>query len=89
MEVVRYLHHSDLLLEDEEGVVIIGGSRYVLSIGDKVILKKMLEQDKKLYQIDISFASNNHSTTCEDECVVKFQGCRNSYQQYLNSTTVH
>jgi len=24
MEVVRYLHHSDLLLEDEEGVVIIG-----------------------------------------------------------------
>ena len=46
MEVVRYLHHSDLLLEDEHGVVIIGGSRYVLSIGDKVILKKMLEQDK-------------------------------------------
>jgi len=73
MEVVRYLHHSDLLLEDEEGVVIIGGSRYVLCVGDK----------------DISFASNNHSTTYEDECVVKFQGCRDSYQQYLNSTTVH
>ncbi|QXR09004.1 hypothetical protein EVX74_007085 [Acinetobacter lwoffii] len=41
MEVVRYLHHSDLLLEDEEGVVIIGGSRYVLSVGDKVVLKKI------------------------------------------------
>jgi len=26
---------------------------------------------------------------CEDECVVKFKGCRDSYQQYLNSTTVH
>ena len=46
MEVVRYLHHSDLLLEDEEGVVIIGGSRYVLSVGDKVVLKNMLEQSE-------------------------------------------
>ena len=89
MQVVRYLHHSDLLLEDEHGVVIIAGSRYVLSVGDKVFLKKVLEQEKKLYQVDISFASNNHSTMCEDECVVKFQGCRDSYQQYLNSTTVH
>ena len=39
MQVVRYLHHSDLLLEDEHGVVIIAGSRYVLSVGDKVFLK--------------------------------------------------
>lgn len=89
MQVVRYLHHSDLLLEDEHSVVIIAGSRYVLSVGDKVFLKKVLEQEKKLYQVDISFASNNHSTMCEDECVVKFKGCRDSYQQYLNSTTVH
>ena len=48
MQVVRYLHHSDLLLEDEHGVVIIAGSRYVLSVGDKVFLKKVLEQEKKL-----------------------------------------
>lgn len=46
MQVVRYLHHSDLLLEDEHGVVIIAGSRYVLSVGDKVFLKKVLEQEK-------------------------------------------
>ena len=38
MNVVGYLHHADLLLEDEQGMAIIGGGNYVLSVGDKVSL---------------------------------------------------
>ncbi len=38
MEVVAYLHIADLLLEDELGVAVIGGSHYVLSLGDPVYL---------------------------------------------------
>ena len=36
MEVVGYLNHADLLLEDENGVAVIGGGHYVLSLGDHV-----------------------------------------------------
>ena len=89
MNVVGYLHHSDLLLEDENGVVIIGGGNYVLSLGDKVYLKEKIDPEKSLYQVDISFASHNHSALCEDHWVVKFEGCRASLSQYLSSTTVH
>lgn len=89
MDVVKYLYHSDLLLEDEKGLAIIGGGRYVLSIGDKVVIKQILEQDKKRCLVEISFASNNHSQTYEDQCELKFEGCRDAFQQYLNSTTVH
>ena len=32
MEVVGYLNHADLLLEDENGVAVIGGGHYVLSL---------------------------------------------------------
>lgn len=89
MNVVGYLHHSDLLLEDENGVVIIGGGHYVLSLGDKVYLKNKIDPEKSLYSVDISFASNNHSNTCEDQWLVKFEGCRASLTQYLSTTTVH
>ncbi|MCO8046281.1 hypothetical protein NI467_13205 [Acinetobacter bohemicus] len=89
MKVVKYLHHCDLLLEDEHGFAIISGGHYVLSVGDRVVFKRIIEQDKQLYQVDISFASSNHSTTCEDQWFLKFEGCRDSFQQYLNSTTVH
>jgi len=47
MDVVKYLYHSDLLLEDEKGLAIIGSGRYVLSVGDKVVIKQILVQDKK------------------------------------------
>ena len=89
MDVVKYLHHSDLLLEDEKGMAIIGGGHYVLSVGDKVFIKQILEQDKKRCLVDISFASNNHSQTYEDQCELKFEGGRDAFQQYLNTTTVH
>ena len=46
MDVVKYLYHSDLLLEDEKGLAIIGSGRYVLSVGDKVVIKQILVQDK-------------------------------------------
>ena len=89
MNVVGYLHHSDLLLEDENGVVIIGGGNYVLRLGDKVHLKNKIDSEKSLYSVDISFASNNHSNICEDQWLVKFEGCRTSLNQYLSMTTVH
>ena len=43
MDVVGYLHNADLLLEDEQGVVVMGGSHYVLSLGDKVYLQHMID----------------------------------------------
>ncbi|AWD68881.1 MULTISPECIES: hypothetical protein [Acinetobacter] len=89
MNVVGYLHHADLLLEDEQGMAIIGGGNYVLSVGDKVSLKRILDQNKKLYLVDISFASNNHNGTYEDQCVLKFEGCRDAFNQYLSTSTVH
>ena len=42
MEVVAYLHNADLLLEDEQGVAVIGGSYYVLSLGDRVFFVSKL-----------------------------------------------
>lgn len=89
MKVVGYLYHSDLLLEDETGVMIIGGSHYVLSLGDNVYLKHAIDQEKLLYSVDISFASNNHSSLFEDQCMVKFEGCRAELTQHLSTTTVH
>ena len=44
MEVVRYLHNSDLLLEDEQGAAIISGSSYVLSLGDKVYIEQVIDE---------------------------------------------
>lgn len=49
MDVVGYMHHADLLLEDEQGVAIIGGGNYVLSIGDRVYLKRKLEDASERY----------------------------------------
>lgn len=89
MNVVGYLYHSDLLLEGEDSMVIIGGSHYVLSLGDKVYLKHAIDQEKLLYCIEISFASHNHSSLFEDQCLVKFEGCRDALSQHLSTTTVH
>lgn len=89
MDVIGYLHYADLLLEDEQGVTIIGNSNYVLSIGDKVYFQQLIDADSKRYQVNISFASAGHSTLHEDEIQVKFEGSREHLQQYLNSTTVH
>jgi len=89
MDVVGYLHNADLLLEDEQGVVVIGGSRYVLSLGDKVYLQNVIDQESKLYQVHISFASAEHAMLHEDEIQVKFEGCRDDLREYMNATTVH
>ncbi len=48
MEVVAYLHNADLLLEDEQGVAVISGSHYVLSLGDQVF-SKTLSMNKQNY----------------------------------------
>lgn len=89
MEVIGYMHNADLLLEDEQGVAIIGGGNYVLSIGDKVILRQKLESESQRYLVDISFASNQHQSICQDEWYVKFTGDRAELQQYLTLNTVH
>ena len=57
MEVVAYLHSADLLLEDERGVAVIGGSHYVLSLGDRVYLRQQIDAPAKIYQVQISLTS--------------------------------
>ena len=89
MDVVGYMHHADLLLEDEQGVAVIGGGNYVLSIGDRVYLKRKLQDASERYAVDISFASSGHAGLFEDQCQMKFSGNRAELNQYLTATTVH
>lgn len=90
MDVIRYLHQADLLLEDEQSLAIIGGGHYVLSVGDKVFLKTKIDDAvQPRYLVDISFASNNHGAFYQDEWLLKFEGCREKLQDYLHKTTVH
>lgn len=39
MEVAGYLNQADLLLQDETHCMIISGSHYVLSLGDRVYIQ--------------------------------------------------
>ncbi len=89
MQVVGYLHNDDFLLEDAQGVMVIGGGHYVLSVGDHVILRDCLDHQKQRYTVSISFAQGDVDLLHEDEMTVKFEGCRTKLQQYLKSTTVH
>ena len=89
MKVVGYLHNSDLLLEDEKGVMVIGGSHYVLSLGDQVEIDSVIDEQAKLYQVKISFASADHSMWHEDEIQVRFCGDREALKSYPDATTVH
>ena len=89
MEVVAYLHNADLLLEDEQGVAVISGSHYVLSLGDQVFFQDLIDEQAKLYQVKISFACADHVMLHEDEVQMTFEGCRTEFQKYTNSTTVH
>ena len=59
MEVVAYLHNADLLLEDEQGVAVIGGSHYVLSLGDRVYLRQQIDAPAKIYKVKISLPVQN------------------------------
>ena len=89
MKVVAYLHNADLLLEDEQGVAIIGGSSYVLSLGDQVFIHEVIDKHAKLFQVKISFACADHVMQHEDEIQIKFEGCRDQLKNYLQQTTVH
>ena len=60
-------------MENEQGVVVMGGSHYVLSLGDKVYLQHMIDQETKLYQVHISFASAEHAMLHEDGIQVKLK----------------
>lgn len=89
MDVVGYMHHADLLLEDAQGIVIIGSGNYVLSIGDRVYLKQQIEGIPNQFMVEISFASNQHQGVYEDQCLLRFSGNRAELNQYLSATTVH
>ncbi|MBC6675193.1 MULTISPECIES: hypothetical protein [Acinetobacter] len=89
MEVVGYLNHADLLLEDENGVAVIGGGHYVLSLGDHVYFKHALDHEPTRISVQISFASSTHQNLHDDEIQMKFEGCRESFKQYIQATTVH
>jgi hypothetical protein len=88
MDVVGYLNHADLLLENEQGVAIVGTGHYVLSLGDKVELKGM-NPATQLQRVEISFASAAHQNLHEDELCLKFEGSREKLKEYLHQTTVH
>lgn len=89
MEVVGYLNQADLLLEDENGVAVIGGGHYVLSLGDQVYFKQALEHEPTRFWVQISFAGSAHQNLHDDEIQMKFEGCRESFKQYIQATTVH
>ncbi|AWL28517.1 hypothetical protein A7P53_03010 [Acinetobacter defluvii] len=89
MEVVAYLHNADLLVEDDQAVAVISGSHYVLSLGDQVHIRQIIDERAKIYQVHISFASAAHAMLHEDEICIKFEGCKDAFQDYLRSTTVH
>ncbi len=89
MEVVAYMNNSDLLIEGERGVAVINGSHYVLSLGDRVYIEDMINEHAKIYQVKISFACAEHRMMHEDEILIRFEGTRESLQQYLEKTTVH
>ena len=89
MEVIGYLNNADLLLEDEKGIVVIGGSSYVLSMGDKVYIQAPINVDAKVYAVKISFSSVEHCMLHDDEIQIKFEGCRESLKNYVQKTTVH
>ncbi|MBP6113140.1 MAG: hypothetical protein KA474_00155 [Acinetobacter sp.] len=89
MEVVAYMNNADLLLEDERGIAVINGSHYVLSLGDRVIIKEVINEQAKIYQVQISFACAEHSMMHDDEILIRFEGTHETLKEYLNKTTVH
>lgn len=89
MQVVGYLHNADVLIEDEQHVAVIGECHYVLSLGDRVYLQQNLDVQSHRYAVEISFLSAGHVQRHPDQIQVRFLGCRELLQQYLNSTTVH
>lgn len=89
MEVVAYMHNADLLLEDENGIAIIHGSHYVLSIGDQVFIKEVVDEQAKIYQVHIRFACSKHSMLHDDQVLLRFEGNHEHLNQYMKHHTVH
>ena len=89
MEVIGYLHNADLLLEDEQGIAVIGGSHYVLSLGDQVFIQSVIDESTKRYMVKISFASASHNFLHDDEIQIKYEGCKDSLHEYIHANTVH
>jgi hypothetical protein len=88
MDVVAYLNRADLLLEDEQGVMIVGTGNYVLSLGDRVCIKQ-IDAYTKVGTVEIAFASASFQQLHHDQMQIKFEGSRQNLQEYLHRTTVH
>lgn len=89
MEVVAYMNNADLLIEDENGIAVINGSHYVLSLGDRVFIQEMVNSHAQIYQVKITFACADHRMFHEDEILIRFEGTRETLKHYLEKTTVH
>lgn len=89
MEVVAYMHNADLLLEDENGVAVINGSHYVLSLGDRVFIKEIIDENARIYHVHISFACADHRMMHDDQILLRYEGTKDTLQHYLKKTTVH
>lgn len=89
MEVVGYLHNDDFLLEDDQSVMVIGGGGYVLSCGDRVILRDCVNEHQNRYLVSICFANCQSDLLHEDEITLKFVGDRANFQHYIKASTVH
>lgn len=88
MDVVGYLNHADFLLENDQGVAVVGTGHYVLSVGDKVEIETIYP-DTQTCRIRILFASTAYQHSHEDEVCLKFEGSREKLNEYLRQTTVH
>lgn len=88
MDVVGYLGQTDLLLEDANGVVVVGTGHYVMSLGDRVMIKELDTTGQKC-RVEIAFASALYQCVQEDELCLKFEGSREKLNEYLRQTTVH
>ncbi len=78
------------LLEDEQGVAVIGGSYYVFNLGDRVYLREQIDVPaKSIIKFKFHLPVREHCMLHEDEIQVKFEGSREQLQHYLQATTVH
>lgn len=87
MQVIAYLHHDDVLLSDESHAMVLGAGHYVVSLGDQIHLKDLLDAQQQRYRVEICF--DGCEQIHEDEMILKFAGCQEKLQHYLNNTTVH
>ena len=77
------------MLEDGRGIAVINGIHYVHTLGNRVIIKEVINEQAKNYQVQVNFACAEHSMMHDDEILIRFEGTHETLKEYLNKTTVH